>query len=152
MVYIPDLSPYPITEEYRIWGTVSIGWLTAKVPFPHGQVPEEFIDRLFLFCLNPVLRTRGFHTCEFCSPPPPFLVYAQMGNKRIGLGSAEIRVIYQGRVYAAPDMIYHYVMEHQYRPPEEFIEAVLQGPLPDSAEYQTFLEKWQRTYENTSQG
>ena len=30
-----------------------------------------------------------------------------------------------GRVYAAPTLIWHYVTEHGYRPPDEFIDAVL---------------------------
>jgi hypothetical protein len=41
-------------------------------------------------------------------------------------GSAEIRVPGKGNiVFAAPEMIAHYVIMHEYRPPEEFIEAVL---------------------------
>lgn len=43
------------------------------------------------------------------------------------LGSAEIRVPSRlGVVYAAPDMIYHYIKDHDYVPPQEFIDAVLE--------------------------
>ena len=46
------------------------------------------------------------------------------------LGSAEIRVLGGGgKVYAAPNLIYHYVAKHKYRPPEEFIEAVMRVPF-----------------------
>lgn len=46
------------------------------------------------------------------------------------LGSAEIRVkAKDGRIYAAPNLIYHYVAEHDYDPPKEFIEALLQRSL-----------------------
>ena len=30
-----------------------------------------------------------------------------------------------GVVYCAPQFIVHYIAEHQYQPPQEFIEAVL---------------------------
>jgi hypothetical protein len=44
----------------------------------------------------------------------------------LSLGSAEIRVPGSGgRIYAAPDLIYHYVEAHGYRPPDEFVEAVM---------------------------
>ena len=31
----------------------------------------------------------------------------------------------QAVIYAAPDLIYHYVKEHRYLPPTDFINAVL---------------------------
>jgi hypothetical protein len=59
------------------------------------------------------------------------------GDEWITIGSAEIRVFgHDGRVYAAPNFIYHYVVVHHYQPPEEFVEAVLAGPLPRSPEYE----------------
>ena len=48
-----------------------------------------------------------------------------MENLRKVSGSAEIRVRGANRVYAAPELVYHYVVAHQYKPPREFIEAVL---------------------------
>jgi hypothetical protein len=40
-----------------------------------------------------------------------------------------------GRTYAAPTLVYHYVVRHHYSPPEEFVRAVLTAPLPDTPEY-----------------
>ncbi len=143
-MYFPDLSPYPITKEYQTLGTLCVGWLTKEVPYPRCLTSEEFQARLFAFCLRPVFQMRGFHRCEFCSPPPSFMICVKRGNQEVWLGSAEMRVFYQNRVYAAPNLIYHYVTEHQYCPPEEFIEAVLKGPLPGSPEYETFLKRWEQ--------
>jgi hypothetical protein len=43
------------------------------------------------------------------------------------LGSAEIRVPGKSGIqYACPNMIYHYLQDHNYRPPDEFITAVLE--------------------------
>ncbi|BCU78007.1 hypothetical protein [Luteolibacter sp. LG18] len=47
-------------------------------------------------------------------------------------GSAEIRVRgADGVVYGAPDLIYHYVVAHDYLPPAAFIEAVCQWSPPE---------------------
>ncbi len=71
-----------------------------------------------------------------------FGLVEKYGGGELVLGSAEIRVFgSNGVTYAAPDMIYHYVAEHEYKPPDEFIEAVLYGPLPDTVEYKVLLAK-----------
>ena len=36
-----------------------------------------------------------------------------------------ILVIAVGAIYAAPNLIYHYVAEHHYAPPQEFVDALL---------------------------
>jgi hypothetical protein len=56
------------------------------------------------------------------------------------LGSAEIRVFGRsGVIYAAPNLIFHYVKDHAYRPPREFIDAVVTGPGPETTEYRDQL-------------
>lgn len=41
------------------------------------------------------------------------------------LGSAEIEVEDDhGKIYVAPDLLYHYITGHHYLPPRQFIEAV----------------------------
>ena len=40
-----------------------------------------------------------------------------------------------GHIYAAPDGIVHYISAHWYRPPDEFMEAVMACPGMGSAEY-----------------
>jgi hypothetical protein len=63
------------------------------------------------------------------------------GQERI-IGSAEIRVFGpNGAIYAAPTLIYHYVAEHHYKPPAEFVHAALTSPRPPSDEYRALLER-----------
>jgi hypothetical protein len=70
---------------------------------------------------------RGWHFCEFCdrddrSFDPTHIEYR---GRTVPLGDAEIRVQgAQGTLDAAPNLICHYVTEHAYAPPPEFIEAV----------------------------
>jgi hypothetical protein len=49
-------------------------------------------------------------------------------------GGNEIRVLAGEKVFAAPVLIFHYVISHRYRPPEEFIQAVMRSPRPGSPE------------------
>jgi hypothetical protein len=49
------------------------------------------------------------------------------------VGDAEVRVrASNGTVYAAPNLIVHYVAEHKYRPPDAFLGAVIdEASLPE---------------------
>ena len=39
-----------------------------------------------------------------------------------------------------PEMVVHYIEQHHYCPPGEFISAVLRSPLPNTEEYQIITE------------
>jgi hypothetical protein len=56
------------------------------------------------------------------------------------IGSAEIRA-FGDVIYAAPTLIYHYVLVHHYKPPSDFVRALLTGPRPDSDAYRALLAK-----------
>jgi hypothetical protein len=114
VTFFADLTPYTYFHpEEEQAGTVNIGWLDPRHPFPIGQTSDEFRARLAVISLWPVKQTRGFHPCYFCK-----------GKDRPG-GSAEIRVVRVRKMYAAPILAHHYVVAHWYRPPEEFVAAVL---------------------------
>ena len=68
-----------------------------------------------------VKQTRGIAVCPFCEGQ-------ELERPR---GSAEIRVIGEARKYAAPELVYHYVVVHDYQPPTEFITAVLSSRFAD---------------------
>jgi hypothetical protein len=118
MSYFPDLSPYGYSG-LALPGTVNIGWLEPPHRFPVGPTGQKFQDRLRLFVRESFVNlTRGFHICPFC-PRSDFVA---------NTGSAEIHVAGRsGRVFAAPSLIAHYVADHEYCPPTEFIEAVMVG-------------------------
>lgn len=141
-MYKPDLSPSAAHAGEGKLSLIAIGWLAKAHPYPQGEVSEGFKSKLFGYCVHRVLQTRGFHHCEFCTQPPGFPILAQRDGQEAWLGSAEIRVVYQDKVYAAPTLVYHYVVDHHYRPPDEFVEAVLKGLPPDSAEYGRLREKY----------
>jgi hypothetical protein len=121
MSHIPDLR---VLES----GLVAIGWLHPEHLFPQGTVPPVFLARLKEF----ERRWRdsiealgwdaagGYHTCEFCGQ---------------AWSSGTFGVLARERVYYVPEMMAHYVEQHSYAPPAEFIADVLACPLPGTPEY-----------------
>jgi hypothetical protein len=126
LVYFPDLSDQSqIARGPRIR---AIGWLSAAHPFPTGALPEAFRSKVRAFCSlahesTSVLRWPaggGAHTCELC------------GRHR---GWRNLAVPGKGVLYVLPEMLVHYVDVHGYRPPDEFVDAVLVAPLPGTPDY-----------------
>lgn len=78
----------------------------------------------------------GFHECTFCNDDPKTYLTIEKDGETVGFGHAEIWIFGpEGKAYAAPTLIYHYVTRHHYAPPDEFVQAVLAAPLPDTPEY-----------------
>jgi hypothetical protein len=147
MAYFKDLTPYGYfgNPEKQDIPVLNIGWLETD-QFEKGETSQEFREKLFQFCLdqNLVLIARGFQECLFCD-----MSWNDWGRNHpdygsnahwMSIGDGEIRVIGKSAVYAAPALIYHYVVEHNYKPPQEFVDAVLTGPQPGSHEHQSYLD------------
>jgi hypothetical protein len=141
MVYIADGAAF--TNPYggrREPNCLAIGWLAAGERFPRGDPPEGFLDRLTMLCRMPINLTRGLHRCPFC--PAADAAYRTGGawvRTPAGdfvTGHGEIRATAaDGRRYAAPEMIAHYVQSHTYLPADDFIATVLatdRVPINDS--------------------
>jgi hypothetical protein len=112
--FFEDLTPYTYFHpEEELPDTVNVGWLERGHPFPTGRTSKKFRTKLERLCLRLAKQTRGRYECDFCK------------GREKATSSSEMRVAGNGRVYAAPSMVHHYVVAHDYRPPDEFIAAVL---------------------------
>jgi hypothetical protein len=133
MPYYPDLSAYTFVPPAGDPPAVNVGWLHKDQPFERGDVPYDFVNRLKRLALARHNQTRGFHVCEFCQGLRALLASGKEASdlrkqcaEDYRISSAEVRVQDRaGRWYAAPQMIAHYVEAHGYRPPQEFIDAVM---------------------------
>ena len=131
MSFFPDLG----TTTLLVSGdhVRAIGWLHPDHPYTEGQVSAEFLERLKEFVSQSSESASalffgafgGFHTCEFCGWAP--------GHANFGVPDGEI-------LYVAPEMVVHYIQEHDYCPPAAFVRAVMRSPLPESEEYQLITE------------
>jgi hypothetical protein len=127
-MYFSDLTPYTYLQREPDPNVVNVGWLNIDHEFPKGPVPNELLQKILLLCFRPVNSTRGIH-------PSPFIPRDLRGypveyeGRCMALGSAEIRVVaIRGRVYAAPNLIYHYIKDCSYLPPQEFLDALQAMP------------------------
>jgi hypothetical protein len=125
-VYFQDLVPY----SYYLVGTadanlLAVGWLDAEHEYPRGPTPMGALERVLALCFQPVNQTRGFHASPFLKPAP-FGYRVEYQGKTMLLGSAEIRVPGRnGKSYAAPNLIYHFIKDCGYQPPQEFLDALM---------------------------
>jgi hypothetical protein len=100
-------------------------------------VERWLVEKMKKLAANPVELYRGRHICEVCVQPagleqtslPPNRVvldpdcsWVRWAEQRWGNG--EIRVPGDGVVFAAPVLIVHYIQEHDYLPPGQFLKAV----------------------------
>jgi hypothetical protein len=123
-MYFNDLSPYSYLGREPEADKLTIGWLDSEHEFPRGAVQKHILDRILALCFKPVNQTRGFHQTPFLHPSPVgYLV--EYNGKQMLLGSAEILVPGKnGKSYAAPNLIYHYIKDCNYLPPQEFLDAL----------------------------
>ena len=122
-MYFKDLSKYKYVGKAD--NSLNIGWLSRCHKFKTGEVPEEFVNKLWKYLRYPVQVCRGFHVCELCKEPynGPLIVKNKGTLRKTGY--YEMRIWGKdGKIYAVPSLIYHYVTCHNYKPPQEFIDAV----------------------------
>ncbi len=127
LAYFQDLTPYTYSLAAEEHGVLNIGWLCESQPYTTGSTSQEFQDALADLVLRQVMLHRGAHRCD-------------LGCSNYTLGNGQIRVLGRDQQwYSAPKLVHHYVVEHHYRPPDEFISAVLDGIAvmiePDRIDY-----------------
>ncbi|MBI9046781.1 MAG: hypothetical protein JEZ06_20010 [Anaerolineaceae bacterium] len=123
-----------LLEEGLILYTV--GWLGDFVP-SEGKTPSECITRLcnaYKAKLAFSDGTGGWHNCELCHTENEWYPGGKVGpiinwqNEQIRLyGHGHFIIRHNVYVYLFPALILHYILDHGYKPPETFIEAVRQG-------------------------
>lgn len=147
MRYTPELSSYQPRwgEAEKSLKLIAVGWLSITHAYTTGEVPKDFLLRLEMYCTNPIIRNYGIEPCPLCEEGP--VVITTHFGKNIKLyGTYEIRIPSptESIIYAAPDLILHFVNSHLYKPPQEFIDAVLAAPLPGTPEFEQFAVPWKQ--------
>jgi hypothetical protein len=133
MSYFADMghvTPVAVGDHVR-----AVGWLHLDHPDTQGEVSAQILGRLREFVAQSGFSAEalyfgayaGIHTCEFCG--------RAHGVNNFGVLGEDV-------LFVAPEMVVHYVERHSYRPPAEFIAAVLRSPLPATEEYQRVSEPY----------
>jgi hypothetical protein len=144
-----DLATYD-DGSLELEEVITIGWLSKEHAFTVGEVNANVIDKLRQIlsigstssCQVSVNSVRGFSSCPICDKQIAFdisngntlnsSIDEMIDSGRISdiriLGNSEIWIpnIKKNRnFFATYDLIYHYIKDHEYLPPEDFIESVL---------------------------
>jgi hypothetical protein len=104
----------------------AVGWL-ERPGFATGTVPKDCIGALVEALRGAIFHDgyRGYHTCTLCGK---FLPEVKWKRRRISLQGHGHYLVQLGQVvYMAPALLLHYILDHGYRPPDEFLNAVSQG-------------------------
>ena len=112
-MYIKDLSGDGMIQP--------VGWLSLR-PYRMGWVEDTYRRRLKELLRDPweERHAMGSHTCNLC------FLWRESRNALIPG---------KGCVYYVPAMIRHYINVHFYKPPQQFLDAVLACPDMGSDEY-----------------
>jgi hypothetical protein len=156
-MYIEDLTQFPpghppspynfpiFLKKGDRWGQgvlpeglvlCAVGWLGDAVP-SEGETSLECITRLW-DSYKPELilsdGSAGFHNCELCHGEDEWYPDGDAGpivrwrGRRLRVyGHGHFLIRYNETVYLSPALILHYILDHGYKPPDAFIEAVCQG-------------------------
>jgi len=129
-----------------------VGWLDSNHSYTEGlvssSVTEKLKELLFLDLKNLAdendgllkpheaifihgSKTRGIHLCPFCDQSSPIKVepinlkyYRGSKSMLVGINAMYIPSTKNGEFYFFPTMLHHYITEHNYKPPEEFLNSL----------------------------
>ena len=148
--FSPDHSPSPYgfplpLKSGDTWGIgclpegttlLAVGWLGSPVK-SKGSVPEDVVDALFEAYETKAIfsdGTAGWHDCELCPGPEAWYSDGQVGpvifwrDRQVRLYGHGHHLLRHGTItYMVPALILHYILDHGYRPPQEFLEATTAG-------------------------
>lgn len=125
MAWYEDLTKCDYLAEFLPVTYITIGWLEKGKSYKTGEISKETVEKIYEFNKTPgmCIRFCGYHNCDFCD----FI--------NIELGAITILIAYKDKVYICPALVSHYIEKHQYRPPDEFIEAILNYDHQYAMEY-----------------
>ncbi|MET9428784.1 hypothetical protein [Streptomyces sp. NPDC003036] len=123
MTYYPDFATYDF-EFHAEPEDLTVGWLEGGYDFASGEVSSEDLEILSDIGSLKQKKSRGYHYCTLCSEMLEQYGESPRFASRYRLGSAEIRVVSDaGELYVAPNLILHYITDHGYQPPKQFLAA-----------------------------
>ncbi|MBN8737930.1 MAG: hypothetical protein J0H86_00300 [Xanthomonadaceae bacterium] len=117
-----DFEAYQYEGSTPIQSISRIGWIRLDKSYKHGLSPKEFVDKLSFIKSSKLPsdfhfhRTTGGIPCTLCSPGDRSSFDSELLIPRVKL---------PGNFFGSPSMIDHFIVDHGYRPPDEFIESVM---------------------------
>ena len=128
-MYYKDLSLYIYKLSSPVESVFNIGWLSKDQDFSKGRVSPEFLNKLKSVIVGNAdfdanfNRIRGVHPCSLCGERNSEIEYDGQ-TEMLGMSEVLVPMVSGNDYFAAPSMVYHYIVEHDYLPPKEYLKAV----------------------------
>ena len=157
MTWFQDLQPCYYFGEEAATCLRAVGWLDNTALFTEGVCEATVVQRLIEYRENPWQPFGPFsgrHECNLCAAESsPQSYWTKMGHivgtkRPVGqqvvsnepgqanaTSHSNLFIPGDGVIYVCPEGIIHYVQQHNYLPPREFVNAVLACPPMWSKEY-----------------
>ncbi|MCA9696178.1 MAG: hypothetical protein KC431_01550 [Myxococcales bacterium] len=121
------MTAYSYTNMSSRASLLNVGWLDSKTPFPIGEVPPEFIERVETVTLTTYNAMRGIQGCFMCEGEH---IHEIIRGERVLLGMSEVWFPSPGDefIYIAPSLFLHYIISHNYLPPRGMVRDVVALP------------------------
>ena len=102
-----------VVDNYKF---KAIGYLDITEPYEKGIVSGYFISKLNqIWKSGLTLGSLGSHTCKFCE-----------GKDKATSSCEKVLVDKENKIkYLFPEMIFHYMEKHEFKPSDEFIKFVM---------------------------
>ncbi len=123
-MYFADLTPHEYSVFRPILNVLNVGWLDVNTPYRKGKVSNEVLDKLGQIILSEGVfearlnQLRGIRNCCFCGSSHFRVAY-------VGRCELWIPAVEPGKLYATPSMVLHYIEDHDYYPPDGFLDSVM---------------------------
>ena len=128
-----DLSQYDEVQPEHHISILNIGWIDREISYPTGKFSSELTEKIKRLIINSetssfqpiVWRSRGQDRCPICDLRD--LVLKDEMNVEM-LGSSELLIpsnLKNNLYFISPSLIYHFILQHNYLPPYQFIDSVM---------------------------
>ncbi|MEM6818817.1 MAG: hypothetical protein AAF578_08495 [Pseudomonadota bacterium] len=126
---LEDRSKYRNYLRTPVETVLNIGWLSSEQDYSKGQVDSAIIEKFAQILVQDgaidvhVNWERSFDKCALSGKEN---VFASHGGRRVWLGGSEVWLpaASGSEYFASPSLVYHYMKNHQYLPPREFLDAI----------------------------
>lgn len=144
-MHYPDLKSYYMYDD-TFPNMINVGWLDTSAAYPKGKVDQYLVDKIRYLTLLAREQDMFHYThpsgivvhsglvrgpifkCPYCGEKIGLFDENDRSDNpegiQLGLNTMEIPSIDGDFIYIFPTLLYHYITEHDYQPPNEFLAAL----------------------------
>ncbi len=136
-MYFEEKPNYSYYLNKPIGNVFNVGWLDKNNEYSRGAIDSRILDKLAEILVlkgNANVHVNWARSLDPCELSGCTGLKVVSSNKEVDLGGSEIWLPSSERQYyfASPSLIYHYIHQHDYLPPCEFIKAVDEFDIEES--------------------